>query len=771
MRVSLFPSSRRIAFLGDYVPRRCGIATFTHNLCEAVSGEAMDAKCIVIAMNDRVEGYDYPDEVRFEIQQMDVDDYRAAAYQLNQSKADVLSIQHEFGIYGGPAGGHLLGLVKELRIPVVTTLHTILPDPDASQRRVMEELVASSGRIVVMAHKGADILREVYGVDLNKVDVIPHGIPDVAYTGTEGFKKQFGMEGRTVLLTFGLLGPGKGIEYAIRAMPEIIRRHPDAVYLILGATHPHLVAREGEKYRTFLEHLADDLGVADHVVFFNRFVSDEDLSQFIGAADLYVTPYLNESQITSGALAYVFGAGKAVISTSYWHARELLDDGRGVLVPFRDPDAIARAVCGLLDDPAGMDRMRRRAYEDSRDSTWPAVGKRYLESFAKAQSEHRAVAESVLSRRSTATRPGKLPPVILTHLERLSDGTGMLQHAVYNVPNHHEGYCSDDNARAFLLCLLLERSAIPPLKVNLDLLATRYLAFLAAAFHQPAGRFRNFMSYDRKWLENYGSEDSHGRVMWATGTGAAISGNEGHRRLCSECYERGLAAVASFSSPRAWAFTLLGIHGYLRVRPEHPESLDMREFLTKRLLEIRHGCADPHWPWFENSVTYENARLCQALILTGRSMPSDKALALGLESLRWLAIHQLSPAGHFRPVGTNGFHHRDGERATFDQQPVEAQAMVSACLDAYDATGDDFWPREARRAFDWFLGRNDLGIPLYDPTSGGCRDGLHQDRANENQGAESTLAFQIALAEMTAAEHHIAQPNPQRHERSHPVPA
>lgn len=769
--MSLFPSSRRIAFLGDYVPRRCGIATFTHNLCEAVSGQARDAQCIVIAMNDRPEGYDYPGEVRFEIQQKDVEDYRAAAYELNQGKADVLSIQHEFGIYGGSAGGHLLGLLKELRIPVVTTLHTVLPDPDPAQRRVMEELVKSSGRLVVMARKGAEILRDTYGVPEAKVDVIPHGIPDVAFAGTEEFKKPFGMEGRKVLLTFGLLGPGKGIEYGIRAMPEIIRRHPDAVYLILGATHPHLVAREGERYRTSLEHLAEDLGVADHVVFFNRFVSDQDLGQFIGAADIYLTPYLNEAQITSGALSYVFGAGKAVISTPYWHAGELLANGRGVLVPFRDPEAIATAACTLLEDTAAMDHMRRTAYEESRDTIWPAVGRRYLESFAKAQSGHRTVAESVLSRRTTATRPGKLPPVILTHLERLSDGTGILQHAVYNVPNQHEGYCTDDNARAFLLCNLLEQSAIPPPKVNLDLLATRYLAFLAAALHPASGRFRNFMSHDRRWLEDHGSEDSHGRALWATGTGTALSNNDGHRRLCAELFERGLPASSSFTSPRAWAFTLLGIHGYLRVHPTHAESLAARDHLTTRLLDCRRACADARWPWFENSVTYENARLCQALILSGRAHPHEDSLANGLESLRWLAGRQTSPNGHFRPIGTAGFLLRHGGRADFDQQPVEAQAMVSACLDAYHATGDVFWHREARRAFDWFLGRNDLGVALHDPTSGGCRDGLHHHRANENQGAESTLAFQIALAEMTAAEHLMAHVATHPHEHSDPLPA
>ena len=334
--MNLFPQSRRIAFLGDYVPRRCGIATFTHDLCEAVAGQAADAKCIVMAVNDRLEGYDYPPEVRFEIQQKDVDDYRAAADELNQNKADVLCVQHEFGIYGGPAGNHLLALLKEVRMPVVTTLHTVLQQPDAAQRQVMDELVRRSDRLVVMARKGAEILSETYGVPASKVDVIPHGIPDVPFTDSAEFKDQFGVAGKSVLLTFGLLGPGKGIEYAIQALPEIIRRHPETVYLVLGATHPHLIAREGEKYRTSLEHLADDLGVGEHVIFYNRFVSDDDLKEFIGATDIYLTPYLNEAQITSGTLAYVFGAGKAVVSTPYWHATELLADDRGILVPFRD---------------------------------------------------------------------------------------------------------------------------------------------------------------------------------------------------------------------------------------------------------------------------------------------------------------------------------------------------------------------------------------------------------------------------------------------------
>jgi glycosyltransferase involved in cell wall biosynthesis len=756
--MNLFPQSRRIAFLGDYVPRRCGIATFTHNLCEAVAGQAPDAKCIVIAVNDRPEGYDYPPEVRFEIPQKDVEAYRAAADELNQNRADVLCVQHEFGIYGGPAGNHLLALLKELRMPVITTLHTLLHEPDAAQKQVMAGLAGRSDRFVVMARKGVEILRDTYGIAESKVDVIPHGIPDLPFSRPEDFKTQFGMTGKYVLLTFGLLGPGKGIEYAIRAMPEIIIRHPEAVYLILGATHPHLIAREGEKYRTSLEHLADDLGVGDHVVFYNRYVSDNDLKEFIGAADIYLTPYLNEAQITSGALACVFGAGKPVISTPYCHARELLADGRGMLVPFRDSAAIAEAACSLLDDPKRMARISRRAYEASRSTIWPAVARRYLETFERTRATHRSVTANVLDKGSQATRPGKLPQLRIKHLERMSDDTGMFQHAIYNVPNHHEGYCTDDNARAFILCNLLEDSAIPPQKENVDLLATRYLAFLAAAFHPSTGRFRNFMNHERRWLEEFGSEDSHGRALWAVGTGTARSNNEGHRRLCAELFERGAAAVVSFISPRAWAFTLLGIHEYLHEHPAHQESRAIRDLLVEKLLARWHDAADGDWPWFEHSVTYDNARLSQALIQAGLSIPHPRALEIGLESLRWLVGTQRSAAGHFRPVGSNGFHERNSGRAEFDQQPIEAQAMVSATLEAYRATRDGFWWREAKRAFEWFLGRNDLGIPLHDPASGGCRDGLHHDRVNENQGAESTLAFLLALAEMTAAEHTLSQP-------------
>jgi glycosyltransferase involved in cell wall biosynthesis len=743
----------RIAFLGGFAPRRCGIATFTQDLCEAVSAAVPHAKCLAIAVNDRLEGYGYPARVRLEIQEKDLDSYRRAADFLNFENTDLLCVQHEFGIYGGAAGSHLLALLKEVRMPVVTTLHTVLRQPNAAQRKVMDELVRRSDRLVVMARKGAQILEEVYHVAPAKIDVIAHGIPDIPFADSQASKAQFGVEGRKVLLTFGLLGPGKGIEYAIEALPEIVRRHPNVVYLVLGATHPHLLAREGERYRLSLERLAEERGVKDHVIFYNRFVSPDDLTEFIGATDIYLTPYLNEEQITSGTLAYVFGAGKAVVSTPYWHAQELLAEDRGILVSFRDSKAIAQGVCAFLDDRARMERTRHEAYALGREMIWTAVAERYLESFQHARSDRKASPRTAFAEWTLASRPYDLPTRRLDHVLRMSDGTGIFQHAIFNVPNFHEGYCTDDNARAFLLCTLLQELGGEVPTENLDALTTSTLAFLAAAFHREIGRFRNFMSHGRQWLEEMGSEDSHARALWALGVGAGRSHKAGHRHLCEQLFDKGLAVVESFTSPRAWAFTLLGLHEIVREYPDKHEAVAARDRLTLRLVALWNAHASEDWPWFEPCATYDNARLCQALIRSGESMPHADALEIGLRGLRWLAALQRAPEGHFRPVGSNGFCTKDGLRADFDQQPVEAQAMVSACLEAWRVTQDPFWSLEARRAFEWFLGRNDLGQSLYDPGTGGCSDGLHRDRVSENQGAESTLAFQLALAEMVCAQH------------------
>jgi glycosyltransferase involved in cell wall biosynthesis len=738
-----------------------------------VSAEVPDADCYVGAINDRSEGYAYPSRVRFELQEKDLPSYREAADFLNFNNADLLCVQHEFGIYGGVAGSHLLTLLKEVRMPVVTTLHTLLREPTKDQRRVMDGLIARSSRLVVMSRKGLQILDEIYGVSPDKVDVIPHGIPDLDFIESRTFKEQFGVEGRQVLLTFGLIGPGKGIEYVIEALPEIIKRHPNVVYLVLGATHPHLFAAEGERYRLGLERLAHERGVKEHVIFYNRFVSLENLKEFIGATDIYLTPYLNEAQVTSGTLAYVFGAGKAVVSTPYWHARELLADGRGVLVPFRDHAAISAGVCELLDDPQRMEAIRENAYAMGRSMIWTAVAKRYLQSFENARIDRRTAPDVAMAfdRRvapraafggwTLGSRPLELPPLRLDHIICMSDDTGIFQHAIFNVPNFHEGYCTDDNARASILCNLLDEVGGKSSEEVLATQSSKYLAFLAAAFDRKGGRFRNFMSHGREWLEDAGSEDSHGRALWALGTGVGRSRNQGHQRLSAQIFELGLGTAEHFTSPRAWNFTLLGIHEYQRRFSGEKKSTLLRRILVARLMKLREEYSAENWPWFEASLTYDNARFCQALIMSGQSMNDESVLSAGLESLRWLAAIQTTRSGCFRPIGSNGFYPRDGVRADFDQQPLEALAMVSASHEAFRATGDPFWTLEARRAFEWFLGRNDLGLPLYDFSNGGCSDGLHADRISENQGAESSLAFHLSLAEMKSAEQLISpQPAP-----------
>jgi len=769
-------SPQKIAFLGNYSPRLCGIATFTRDLCEAVTTVVSGSDCFVGAINDRTEGYAYPSCVRFEITEQDLTSYRRAADFLNFNNTELLCVQHEFGIYGGDAGSHLLALLKEVRMPVVTTLHTILSEPDIAQRRVMQAMLSRSSRLVVMSHKGREILHETYGVPHDKVDIIPHGIPDLAFLESGLCKGQFGVEGRAVLLTFGLIGPGKGIEHAIEALPEIVKEHPNVVYLILGATHPNLIASEGERYRLSLARLAQKLGVKEHVIFYNRFVSSDDLKEFVGATDIYLTPYLNEAQVTSGTLSYVIGAGKAVVSTPYWHAQELLAKGRGVLVPFNNPQAIAKEVCGLLDDPVRMEKIRRSAYAMGREMIWPTVAKRYLKTFEQARLDRRHDPQVAVpfDRRSTprtafagwtlASRPLELPPLRLDHIVRMSDGTGIFQHAIFNVPNFHEGYCTDDTARAYLLCNMLDEiGAVSSHGENLAAQSTSYLAFLAAAFDRQKGLFRNFMSHGRQWLENAGSEDSHGRALWALGSGVGRSRNEGHRKLSAQLFELGLAAVENFTSPRAWNFTLLGIHEYKRRFPNEEKSGLLRSELVERLIKLWNQHSSEEWLCFEPILSYDNARFSQALILSGESLRHEEARGIGFRSLRWLASVHTTRSGCFRPIGSNGFYRQDGVRADFDQQPLEASAMVSASLEAFRITGEYFWLREARRAFEWFLGRNDIGLPLYDFSTGGCSDGLHHDRVNENQGAESTLSFHLALADMKSTEHlmtHLPAPAP-----------
>jgi glycosyltransferase involved in cell wall biosynthesis len=756
----------RIAFIGNYLPRQCGIATFTTDLCEAINAEYSGTTCIALPVNDIEDGYDYPERVRFELTEKDIESYRRAADFLNTNNVDIVSLQHEYGIFGGRVGSHILALLRELRMPVVTTLHTILREPDADQRGVLEEVAALSNRLVVMSKRGAEFLQEVYRVRPEKIDVIPHGIPDVPFIDPNFHKDLFGVEGKIVLLSFGLLAPNKGIENVIAALPAIVARYPNVVYIIVGATHPHVKRHDGETYRLFLERMAQEKGVEGQVIFYNRFVSVEELVKFIGAADIYITPYLNPAQIVSGTLAYTLGAGKAVISTPYWYAEEMLAKGRGALVPFGDPAALAEQVIDLLGNEAKRHAMRKRAYVFGRDMIWPRVARRYIQSFESARSECRHFTPPGFTVKALDKRPAELPPLKLDHLRHMADETGMLQHAIFTVPNYHEGYSTDDNARALMVSTLLEELGSGE---ALEL-ASRYLAFVWYAFNAETGRFRNFMDYQRRWMEDSGSEDCHGRTLCALGTVLGRSNTPALHSMAGWLFEKALPAIVATTSPRAWAFALIGIHEYLRRFSGDRMASQVREELAGRLLSLYQSHRSDEWRWYEDVLTYCNAALPQALLMCGQSMPNKAMIQAGLESLSWLGELQRAeaPGGHFVPIGSNGFYKQGSERARFDQQPVEAQAMISACLEADRITGDKRWRKEARRAFDWFLGRNDLNLPIYDPTTGGCRDGLHSDRANENQGAESTLAFLQSLLELRLVENIFQTVRPQLNEQSTP---
>jgi glycosyltransferase involved in cell wall biosynthesis len=749
---SLTTSLRKIAMLGNHLPRRCGIATFTTHLSEAISVEFPVLECLVLAMNDADRHYAYPERVRFEIAAANISSYQRAADFLNVGDVDLVSVQHEYGIFGGKAGSHVLALLRDLRMPIVTTLHTILAEPDQLQRLAMDELTRLSERVVVMSNDGATLLRQVHDVPDEKIDIIPHGIPSLP--AAKRSKDQLGVTGRTVILTFGLLSPDKGIEHVIDALPAILQRYPDALYIVLGATHPHVKDSDGEAYRGMLENRAHRLGVDSSVMFHDRFVSQQELTRFLSAADLYITPYLNPEQITSGTLAYALGSGKVVLSTPYSYARELLSQGRGILVPWPkdEPEGIANAVIGVLGNEKQRAELRQAGTAYGRSMLWPAVACSYVKSFEKARRDHAQQLQTTFRAQTLADRPLGLPEINLQHLGLLTDDTGMLQHAVFGVPRYEDGYCLDDNARALRLTALIEDTGAEDVK-TVRALASRYLAFISHAYDVDSGRFRNFMSYSRQWIDGPGSEDCHGRALWALGSVIGHSDAPGQRNLADSLFRAALPAVRGFTSPRAWAYALLGMDEYLRAFRGDRDVQTLRRQLAEQLFELYQQASTSAWPWFEDRATYCNARLSQALLLCGSRMAHGEMTAAGLLSLEWLAEIQTSASGDgcFAPIGSNGFYQRGGAKAAFDQQPVEVCAMVSACLVARQVTGAEHWQLKARNAFDWFLGQNRLQRPLYDAATGGCRDGLHPDRPNENQGAESTLSFLMALLELRAA--------------------
>ena len=722
-----------LALIGNFLPRKCGLATYTTDTFTALKGRFPDLKIDVYAMDDHPGLYDYPPEVTRSIPDQDRMAYLDAARAIEASGAQAIWLQHEYGIFGGAAGEHILALLDRVSIPVIVTLHTILEKPSADQRRVMDGLLRRCARVIVMAERGREILERVYGAGGRNIVMIPHGVPDRAFVEPASLKSRFGWEERKVVLTFGLLAPGKGIEVMIEALPAIVAQNPNVLYAVLGATHPNLVKHEGEKYRDGLKALAVELGVDANIEFIDAFLEHDELIDYLQAADIYATPYLNPAQITSGTLSYAVGVGKAVVSTPYVHATEILGDGHGVLVDFGDSAAFAREINALLGSDRNRIRLSERAYARGRTMIWPRL----------AEVAMREIVQMV------AAKPQRLPTGTVATIplkpdfsavERMSDSTGMLQHSIYSVPDRRHGYCIDDNARA----LMLVSQMVEMDETARDSWMTIYASFLQYAWNPEARRFRNFMNFDRTWCEDFGSEDSNGRTLWALGVTARDAQLAKHRHWALSMFDTTASLALELGSPRAHAFAMLGAAAIIEAYPSHALA---RTILSRFGDELRGLLAEarrPEWEWFEIVLAYDNARLPEALIRAGTALRRDDLVACGISTLDWIVGKQTSPEGRFRAVGSESFGRVYAEPLQFDQQPLEAQATIDACSAAFDASKDLRWVEEAGRAYRWYLGQNDLDLPLATTQDGGCFDGLMPNGLNRNQGAESILALQLA---------------------------
>jgi glycosyltransferase involved in cell wall biosynthesis len=743
------PEPRRnvVAFISSYIPRHCGIATFTNDLATAIAVNTYDepldgnGNVHIVALNDRPQGYSYGPEVRLEIQQHVREDYRNAAEILNTSKIDVVSLQHEFGLFGGEYGEYVIELVDRLKIPLVSTLHTILADLPQKKLDILRHICEKSTTVVVMAERAETILNEQYGVPRDRIRMIPHGVPDVAFRETEPFKDRFHLGGRPTILTFGLLSPPKGIEFMLDALAKVVPEHPDVAYVILGATHPAVKRESGESYRLSLETRAVDLGIQKNVVFHNRYVSNPDLIEYLQAADIYVTPYPLKEQITSGSLAYALACGKAIVSTSYWHAQELLADGRGILVEPGDVEGLAAAIRELLSDRDKYAKLRKAAYEARGPMLWPPVGHRHAEVLEEARQSFAEARREVPAERKVLMRLS-LPDVRLDHFLNMTDDTGLLRNAIFATPDRRQGYCTDDNARALIVSamawsLFQDERVLPCMQV--------YLSFLHHAETIDGGRFRNFLSYDRRWLEPNGSDDCQGRVAWALGHLVAHAPNLPARQLAEHLFRGVLPAIAAITSPRPWAFAILGLHYYLRIHQDQETARDLLEDLANRLDGVFSKYKSEDWPWYEDQITYDNGRLPQALIIAGFMLDRKDLIERGLSVLRWLLAVQTTDRGHLSVIGDDGWFRRGVQRPVFNQQPVEPASLIGACKAAHRVSGDPAWLHEMRRCFEWYLGRNDLGTAMVDFRTWGCYDSLKQTGLNFNQGGEAAVSWLLSL--------------------------
>ncbi|MFO8000922.1 MAG: glycosyltransferase family 4 protein [Marinilabilia sp.] len=728
----------KISFIGTYPPRQCGIGTFTNNLYHAMlqnnnSDTINDG--FVIAMNDNNINYKYPDEVKFSVRQEHQEDYIKAAQFINISGADTCILQHEFGIFGGQSGVYILPLLHRLKIPLIVTLHTILEAPSYNERAVLQEICKMANKIVVMSHKAVGFLVDIYGVPREKIELIEHGVPDIQF-GSENSKKEFKLEDKKVLLTFGFIGRSKGIETVIKALPGVIEKHPETVYIVLGKTHPNVLRHSGEEYRTFLMRLVKNLHLEKHVVFLNEFINERDLFKYLYACDVYITPYLNKAQITSGTLSYAVGVGAAVISTPYWHAEELLDEGRGMLFNFNDSENLSSVLTDLFDNPRKMAALKDKAAAFGRNITWPKTGEKYLKVAGnlvrEEQQTHEEKSESMLDLLI-------LPSFSLNHINHLTDDTGIIQHAKFGIPNLKEGYCLDDNARALLMVLMAYNQIKDERALELSPLYLSYIHYM----QNPDGTFRNFMSFSRQFLDEIGSEDSFGRTIWALGYLMANAPNDAYYQTGRLVFFNASPNFEKLQSIRGIANTMIGITYYLKSNPSDDGMTERLRNLAHLLVKHYKENESENWKWFETLLAYDNGILPLALLHAAQVLNDETVTRVAIESMDFLTGQTLKN-DYLSIIGNEKWYKKEGERSVFAQQPIDAMAMVLMYHEAFHLTRDKEYLNKLYTSFLWFLGENDLRMSLYDFETKGCCDGFESYGVNRNQGAESSLAYLIA---------------------------
>ncbi|OFY58751.1 MAG: glycosyl transferase [Bacteroidetes bacterium RBG_19FT_COMBO_42_10] len=728
----------KLAYIGTYPPRECGIGTFTMNLYRSMimnNGIIKDPiDGFIVAMNDHDQTYDYPEEVKLTIRQEHQRDYLSAVKFINLSGADLCILEHEFGIFGGQDGVYILSLLHRLEIPLIVTIHTIIKSPSYNEKAILMEICRMANKIVVMSHKAIEFLTSIYNVEREKIVFADHGVPDIQFSQVQS-KEEFNLENKKVLLTFGFIGRNKGIEIVIKALPKIIEKYPEVLYMVLGKTHPNVLRYSGEEYRNYLQHLVKSLNLNNHVFFLNEYISQKELFKYLSASDIYITPYINEAQITSGTLSYAIGVGSAVVSTPYWHAAELLADGRGRLFNFNDSDGLSTILMELLDNPDVLKNLRKKAYDYGREITWPRTGEKYIAVAKKILKDK----PKVFAKKEIFLDPLILPPFSLVHIKRLTDDTGIIQHANFGIPNLKEGYCLDDNARALLMVLMAYRQKKDTLALDLSPIYLSYINYM----QNKDGTFRNFLSFSRNFLDEVGSEDSFGRTIWALGYLLANAPNDAYYQNGKSIFFNASPNFEKLKSVRGIANTMVGISYYLRSNPSDDSMTERLRNFSYKLIKLYEENSTVDWKWFEPLLAYDNGMLPLALLHSADILKDNKITEIALNSMNFLTEITLKH-GYFSAIGNEKWYKKGGERSMFAQQPVDALAMILMYHQAFHLIKDKEYLTKLFSCFMWFLGENDLRMNLFDFETKGCCDGFESYGVNRNQGAESSLAYLIS---------------------------